>query len=63
MWLDIEVRYPEIVAVTPGGFAVDDPRQGVGTISSVVADLDGVPVGCASLRAARDGYPAGLRAS
>ncbi|WP_028050448.1 GNAT family N-acetyltransferase [Cellulomonas sp. URHD0024] len=59
MWLDIEVRYPEIVAVTPGGFAVDDPQQGVGTISSVVADLDGVPVGCASLRAAKDGYPAG----
>jgi GNAT superfamily N-acetyltransferase len=59
MWLDIEVRYPEIVAVTPGGFPADDPRQGIGTISSVVADLDGVPVGCASLRAARDGYPAG----
>jgi GNAT superfamily N-acetyltransferase len=59
MWLDIEVRYPEIVAATPGGFAVDDPQQGVGTISSVVADLDGVPVGCASLRAAKDGYPAG----
>ena len=59
MWLDIEVRYPEIVEVTPGGFAADDPRQGIGTISSVVADLDGVPVGCASLRAARDGYPQG----
>lgn len=59
MWLDIEVRYPEIVAVTPGGFAADDPLQGIGTISSVVADLDGVPVGCASLRAARDGYPEG----
>lgn len=59
MWLDIEVRYPEIVEVTPGGFAVDDPAQGVGTISSVIADLDGVPVGCASLRAAKDGYPEG----
>ena len=59
MWRDIEVRYPEIVAITPGGFPADDPAQGVGTISSVVADLDGVPVGCASLRAARDGYPEG----
>jgi GNAT superfamily N-acetyltransferase len=59
MWRDIEVRYPEIVAVTPGGFAVDDPRQGVGTISSVIADLDGAPVGCASLRAAKDGFPEG----
>ncbi|WP_231505146.1 GNAT family N-acetyltransferase [Cellulomonas sp. URHE0023] len=59
MWRDIEVRYPEIVAAVPGGFAVDDPQQGVGTISSVIADLDGVPVGCASLRAARHGFPAG----
>ncbi|WP_426593271.1 GNAT family N-acetyltransferase [Cellulomonas sp. McL0617] len=59
MWLDIEVRYPEIVEATPGGFPADDPRQGIGTICSVVADLDGVPVGCASLRAAREGYPEG----
>ena len=59
MWQDIEVRYPEIIAITPGGFAVDDPQQGIGTLSTVIADLDGVPVGCASLRAARAGYPAG----
>ncbi len=59
MWRDIEVRYPEIVADTPGGFRVDDPRQGVGTISTVIADLDGVAVGCASLRSAKAGYPEG----
>ena len=45
---------------TPGGFAVDDPRQGVGALSTVVAWIDGRPVGCATLRAARDGYPAGF---
>jgi GNAT superfamily N-acetyltransferase len=59
MWRDIEVRYPEIVEMTPGGFAVDDPGQGVGALSTVVAWIDGRPVGCATLRAARDGYPAG----
>lgn len=59
MWQDIEVRYPEIVAVTPGGFEADDPRQGIGDLGTVIADLDGVPVGCASLRAAREGYPEG----
>ena len=37
MWRDIEVRYPEIVAITPGGFDADDPKQGVGALSSVVA--------------------------
>ncbi|MBO3083283.1 GNAT family N-acetyltransferase [Cellulomonas fengjieae] len=59
MWHDIEVRYPELVARTPGGFAADDPQQGVGALSTVIAWLDGRPVGCATLRAARDGYPAG----
>ncbi len=59
MWHDIEVRYPEIVASTPGGFEVDDPQQGVGALSTFVAWLEGAPVACATLRAARDGYPAG----
>ncbi|KQR08337.1 GNAT family N-acetyltransferase [Cellulomonas sp. Leaf334] len=59
MWLDIEVRYPEIAASTPGGFEADDPQQGVGALTTVVAWVDGNPVGCATLRAARDGYPAG----
>ena len=59
MWHDIEVRYPEIAASTPGGFDVDDPQQGVGALSTVLAWIDGRPVGCATLRAARDGYPAG----
>ncbi|MDQ0374993.1 GNAT family N-acetyltransferase [Cellulomonas humilata] len=59
MWRDIEVRYPEIAASTPGGFDVDDPRQGVGALSTVLAWIDGRAVGCATLRAARDGYPAG----
>ena len=38
---------------------VDDPQQGVGALTTVVAWIDGRPVGCATLRAARDGYPAG----
>ena len=59
MWRDIEVRYPEIAASTPGGFDVDDPQQGVGALSTVLAWIDGRAVGCATLRAARDGYPAG----
>ncbi|WP_315098601.1 GNAT family N-acetyltransferase [uncultured Cellulomonas sp.] len=59
MWRDIEVRYPEIPAMTPGGFDADDPRQGVGALSTVIAWLGDRPVGCATLRAARDGYPAG----
>ncbi|MBB2925458.1 GNAT family N-acetyltransferase [Cellulomonas cellasea] len=42
-----------------GGFAVDDAAQGVGALTTVLAELDGVPVGCATLRAARPGYPAG----
>ncbi|WP_157465671.1 GNAT family N-acetyltransferase [Cellulomonas sp. Leaf395] len=59
MWRDIEVRYPEVAASTPGGFDADDPKQGVGALSTVVAWIDGQPVGCSTLRAARDGYPAG----
>jgi GNAT superfamily N-acetyltransferase len=59
MWRDIEVRYPEIAASIAGGFEADDPEQGVGALSTVVAWLDGRPVGCSTLRAAREGYPAG----
>ncbi|GEK20271.1 GNAT family N-acetyltransferase [Cellulomonas xylanilytica] len=59
MWLDIEVRYPEIVARTPGGFEADDPAQGVGALTTLLAWVDGHPVACATLRAAREGYPAG----
>lgn len=42
-----------------GGFAVDDAAQGEGALTTVLAEIDGVPVGCATLRAARDGYPEG----
>lgn len=42
-----------------GGFAVDDAAQGEGALTTVLAEIDGVPVGCATLRAARDGYPDG----
>ncbi|GEA87814.1 GNAT family N-acetyltransferase [Cellulomonas cellasea] len=42
-----------------GGFAADDAAQGEGALTTVLAEIDGVPVGCATLRAARDGYPAG----
>lgn len=42
-----------------GGFAVDDAAQGEGALTTVLAEIDGVPVGCATLRAARDGYPGG----
>jgi GNAT superfamily N-acetyltransferase len=59
MWRDIEVRYPEVAASTPGGFESDDPRQGVGALATVLAWIDGRAVGCATLRAARAGYPAG----
>ncbi|MFI2754105.1 GNAT family N-acetyltransferase [Cellulomonas sp. P22] len=61
MWTDTTVRYPEVVDLVEaeGGPDVDDERQGDGVLTTVVARLDGRPVGCASLRAARDGYPAG----
>ena len=59
MWHDIEDRYPEIVEQVPGGFAADDPQQGVGELSTFVAWVDGRPIGCATLRAARPGYPEG----
>ena len=55
----LQVRYPEIPASVPGGFEVDDPQQGVGALSTVIAWIDGRPVGCSTLRAAREGYPAG----
>lgn len=42
-----------------GGFAVDDAAQGEGALTTVLAEIDGVPVGCATLRAAREGYPEG----
>ena len=48
---------------TPPGCGVpiwaDDEAQGVGDLATWVARLDGRPVGCVSLRAPRDGYPAG----
>jgi GNAT superfamily N-acetyltransferase len=42
-----------------GGFAADDAAQGEGALTTVLAEIDGVPVGCATLRSARDGYPEG----
>lgn len=42
-----------------GGFAADDDRLGVGVLTTVVARLDGRPVGHAALRTAGQGYPAG----
>ncbi|WP_258724648.1 GNAT family N-acetyltransferase [Cellulomonas sp. NS3] len=42
-----------------GGFAADDAAQGEGALTTVLAEIDGVPVGCATLRAAREGYPEG----
>jgi GNAT superfamily N-acetyltransferase len=53
--------YPELEAMVDalGGYAVDDAAQGVGELATWVARIDGRPVGCVSLRAPRDGYPAG----
>jgi len=61
MWAWNAVRYPAFVAeVEDGiGYEADDAQQGVGVLSTVVARVDGRAVGCASLRTARDGYPAG----
>ncbi len=61
MWADSLRRYPEIFDAIEleGGVDLDDQRQGVGILATVIARLDGRPVGCATLRAARDGYPAG----
>lgn len=62
MWDDMILpRYPEAATAVEeaGGFEADDARQGVGTLSTVLARLDGRPVGCVTLRAARDGYPDG----
>ncbi|MEN0128477.1 MAG: GNAT family N-acetyltransferase [Brevundimonas sp.] len=53
--------YPELAATIEGlgGYAVDDAAQGVGELATWVAHVDGRPVGCASLRAPREGYPSG----
>ncbi|MDM7829719.1 GNAT family N-acetyltransferase [Cellulomonas edaphi] len=53
--------YPELAAMIAdvGGFWADDEAQGVGDLGTWVARVDGRPVGCVSLRAPRDGYPAG----
>ncbi|MGY4645247.1 GNAT family N-acetyltransferase [Cellulomonas sp. URHB0016] len=61
MWAWSRDRYADFLAkVQDGtGFDDDDARQGVGVLSTVVARVDGRAVGCASLRAGRDGYPEG----
>jgi GNAT superfamily N-acetyltransferase len=54
-------RYPHLEddLAHHGGYDVDDVAQGVGALLNLVAEIDGVPVGCASLRAARPGSPEG----
>ena len=60
MWAWNMRTYPELVRDEPDlGFASDDARQVVGELATWVARLDGTPVGCVTLRAPRDGYPAG----
>ncbi|MBT0994019.1 GNAT family N-acetyltransferase [Cellulomonas sp. DKR-3] len=51
--------YADLAGEPDGGFASDDERQGVGVLATWVARIDGRAVGCVTLRAARDGYPAG----
>lgn len=54
-------RYPELLPVfaAAGGFDGDDAQQGVGVQSTILALLDGEPVGHVALRAPREGYPPG----
>lgn len=61
MWHFNVDRYPELVdqAEPDGGFATDDDRQGVGALVTWLVRLDGEPVACLTMRAARDGYPEG----
>lgn len=58
---DGAARYPELFAHLLHGPAYEayDEREGEGVLDTFLALLDGVPVGCASLRAARPGQPAG----
>lgn len=53
--------YPELVIQLEevGGFWADDAAQGVGDLATWIARIGGVAVGCVSIRAPRDGYPAG----
>ncbi|WP_029291731.1 GNAT family N-acetyltransferase [Cellulomonas sp. HZM] len=53
--------YPDLreAVEAAGGFEVDDAAQGVGELATWVARIDGRAVGCLSLRAPRDGHPAG----
>ncbi|MEZ0447142.1 GNAT family N-acetyltransferase [Cellulomonas sp. ICMP 17802] len=57
MFADGAVRYPEFPA--PESYERYDAETGVGMLSTVVARIDGHAVGCASLRATGDGFPAG----
>jgi len=53
--------YPELAGLLEkaGGFWADDDAQGVGDLATWLARIDGVAVGCVSIRAPRDGYPTG----
>jgi GNAT superfamily N-acetyltransferase len=55
--LDGSTRYPEFADVGP--YEEFDARNGIGILSTVLARIDGRPVGCASLRATGDGFPEG----
>jgi len=57
MFADGGVRYPEFDA--PASYEEYDAETGVGMLSTVVARIDGRPVGCASLRSTGDGFPPG----
>lgn len=60
MWAWNLRTYPELDDAEPDlGFASDDARQRVGELGTWVARIDGRPVGCVSLRAPREGCPAG----
>ncbi|GEL95957.1 GNAT family N-acetyltransferase [Cellulomonas composti] len=59
MWDFNAASYPELYGEdgTVGGFEADDARQAPGMIATLVGRVDGEPVACLCLRAARDGYP------
>lgn len=60
MWAWNMRTYPELRVDEPDlGFASDDARQARGELGTWLARLDGAPAGCVTLRAPRDGYPAG----
>jgi GNAT superfamily N-acetyltransferase len=52
-------RYPHLEddLARHGGYDADDVAQGVGALVNLVAEIDGEPAGCATLRAARPGSP------